>query len=115
MQSKLKDLPYWSLVMKYGTMNLYQYHLTGQADDTCHFEVFDLRGNRFIDFALQTKVRWLKNIREEQGSPDQIVLVVPMNQIGVYSFTCQHTWSRFLNNTYYLHTCSLKVKMIGLS
>ena len=65
MQSKLKDHPDWSLNTKYRTMNLYQYHLIGRADDTCHFEVTDLRGNRSFDFALQTKVRWSKNIREE--------------------------------------------------
>ena len=74
MQSKLKDHPDWSLNTKYQTMNLYQYHLTGQADDTCHFEVTDLCGNRSFDFALQTKVHWSKNIREERGSPYQIIL-----------------------------------------
>jgi len=61
MQSKLKDHPDWSLNTKYRTMNLYQQHLIGRADNTCHFEVTDLRGNRSFDFVLQTKVRWSKN------------------------------------------------------
>jgi len=56
MQSKLKDHPDWSLYTKYRTMNLYQCHLIGRADDTCHFEVTDPCGIRSFDFALQTKV-----------------------------------------------------------
>ncbi len=56
MQSKLKDHPDWSLYTKCRTMNLYQCHLIGRADDTCHFEVTDPCGIRSFDFALQTKV-----------------------------------------------------------
>ena len=75
MQRKLQRQPEWALNIKYRTMNIYQYHLIGRADDTCHFEVRDVRGHRtFSDFALQTKVRWSKNICDKRRCLDQIIL-----------------------------------------
>ncbi len=77
MQRKLQRQPEWALNIKYRTMNIYQYHLIGRANDTCHFEVRDVQGHRnFSDFALQTKVRWSKNVHDERRSPDQIILGV---------------------------------------
>jgi hypothetical protein len=38
------------------------------------FEVRDIRGHRTFNFALQTKVRWSKNVRDERRCPDQIIL-----------------------------------------
>ena len=55
-------------------MCLWQYHLIGRADDTCHFEMGDPKGHGSYDFALQTKVRWSKNVFEERGCPDQLLL-----------------------------------------
>ncbi|KAL7540543.1 hypothetical protein ACHAWF_008540 [Thalassiosira exigua] len=69
----LKKQPDWNHRVKYVTMCLWQYHLIGRADDTCHFEVDDPKGHVY-DFALQTKVRWSKNVLEERGCPDQILL-----------------------------------------
>jgi hypothetical protein len=57
MQRKLQRQPEWALNIKYQTMNIDQYHLIGRANDTCHFEVRDVRGHRtFSDFVLPTKV-----------------------------------------------------------
>ena len=75
MQRKLQRQPEWALNTKYQTMNIYQYHLIGRANDTCHFEVRDVWGHRtFSDFALQTKVWWSKNVHDEGRCPDQIIL-----------------------------------------
>ena len=58
MSSKLQNHPDWVMSIKYRTMNLYQFHLIGRADDTCHFEMRDPRGHTVYSFALQTRVRW---------------------------------------------------------
>ena len=64
----------WEHRFKYPTMNIYQYSLVGRADDTCHFQVGDLKGHATFGFALQTKVRWSKNVIDERKCPDQIFL-----------------------------------------
>ncbi len=51
--------------IKYRTMNLWQFHLIGRANDTCHFEMRDPRGHR---------IRWSKNVVDERKCPDQIIL-----------------------------------------
>ena len=58
---------------KYPTMCLWQYHLIGRSDDTVHFEVQDPKGHPEFPFALQTTVRWSKNVHEERACPDQIL------------------------------------------
>ncbi len=55
-------------------MNLWQFHLIGRADDTYYFEMQDLKGHQIYGFALQTRVRWLKNLIDERKCPDQIIL-----------------------------------------
>jgi hypothetical protein len=74
MSSKLQNHADWVMSIKYRTMNLYQFHLIGRADDTCHFEMRDPRGHTVYTFALQTRVRWSKNVRDERTCPDQIIL-----------------------------------------
>ena len=74
MQKKLQSQTDWAFKIRYRAMNIYQYHLIGRADDTCHFKVRDIRGHKTFDFALQTKVRWSKNVRDERRCPDQIIL-----------------------------------------
>ena len=64
MQRKLQRKLVWALNIKKRTMNIYQCHLIGRA-----------KGHRtFSDFALQTKVRWSKNVRSERWCLDQIIL-----------------------------------------
>ena len=65
-QRKLRSQNNWMHGMKYRTMNLWQFHLIGRANDTCHFEMRDPRGHQIYDFALQTRVRWTKNIVDER-------------------------------------------------
>ena len=61
----LKKQSDWNHQVKYPTMCLWQYHLIGRADDTYHFEVGDPKGHATFDFALQTEVRWSKNVHKE--------------------------------------------------
>ena len=51
-----------------------QYTLIGRIDDVAHFEVTDPQAHPNFDFALQTKVRWSKNVLDERKCPDQILL-----------------------------------------
>jgi Transcriptional activator of glycolytic enzymes len=60
--------------LRYATMCLWQYHLMGRADDLCHFLIDDPRGHPTYDFAIQTKVRWSKNIRSEERCHPQILM-----------------------------------------
>jgi hypothetical protein len=55
MQKKLQSQTDWAYKIRYRAMNIYQYHLIGRADDTCHFEVRNIQGHKTFDFALQTK------------------------------------------------------------
>jgi hypothetical protein len=64
----------WVHKYKYPAMTLWQYHLIGRVDDTAHFQVGDPRGHDMYDFALKTRVRWSKNVRDERVCPDQILL-----------------------------------------
>jgi hypothetical protein len=62
---------------KYTTMIKYQFHLCARIDDTAHFKMQDLCSHsnpRFSSFAIQTKVRWSKNVLDERNCPDQIFL-----------------------------------------
>ena len=57
------------------TLMRYQYHLIARCDDMGNFLIRDIRGHsdpRFSSFALQTKVFWSKNVREERDCPNQI-------------------------------------------
>jgi len=63
------------MTMKAPTMMKTQFHLIGRTDDVTNMETKHLRShNKFRDFALQTKVSWSKNVLEERGCPDQIML-----------------------------------------
>ena len=73
-QEQMRRLPDWEHKYKYPAMNLYQFHLCGRADDTCHFKLGDLKGNRVFPGLLQTKVRWSKNVIDERRCPDQIIM-----------------------------------------
>lgn len=64
----------WITSWKYSTMALWQYHLIGRIDDVVHFKISDPRSHDRFDFAVQTKVRWSKNVMEERCCPDQILL-----------------------------------------
>jgi hypothetical protein len=73
-QRKLWSQNNWTHGIKYPMMNRWQFHLIGRADDTCHFEMWDPKGHQIYDFALQTRVRWSKNVVDERKCPDQIIL-----------------------------------------
>lgn len=70
----LKEQDDWAHRFRYPTMCLWQYHLIGRADDTCHFKVSDPKGHEVYSFALQTRVRWSKNVVDYRKCPDQILL-----------------------------------------
>lgn len=62
---------------RYTTMIKYQYHLIARCDDLANFRIRDLCAHvdpRFSSFALQTRVHWSKNVRDERDCPDQIFL-----------------------------------------
>ncbi len=64
----------WEHRIKYPTMSIWQFNFIGRIDDTCHHEVSDPKGHKTFPFALQSKVRWSKNVFEEKRCPDQIIL-----------------------------------------
>ena len=64
----------WNTSWKFMTMALWQYHLIGRIDDVVHFKTDDLKSHARFEFAMQTKVRWSKNVLEERSCPDQILL-----------------------------------------
>ncbi len=55
-------------------MALWQCHLIGRIDAVVHFKTDDPKSHDCFDFAIQTKVRWSKNVMEERACPDQILL-----------------------------------------
>ena len=94
----------WTSTWKYATMALWQYHLIGRIDDVVHFRMDDLKAHTRFSFAMQTKVRWSKNVLEERRScPDQILLGATdpvfciLANLGLYleSYLCN-----FPNSTY---------------
>jgi len=50
------------------------YNMIARVDDTAEFKKEDLKPHTQFDFALQVKMCWSKNIREERESPDQILI-----------------------------------------
>lgn len=94
----------WTISWKYSTMALWQYHLIGRIDDVVHFKTEDLKGHARFSFAMQTKVRWSKNVLEERSCPDQIFLgsmdpiYCILANMGLYleSFLCTYPQSRYL-------------------
>jgi len=65
----------YDMQAKYPGMMKMQFHIIGRTDDITNLETNDLRHHdRFGDFALQTKVSWSKNVREERDCPDQLLL-----------------------------------------
>lgn len=93
----------WTSKWKYATMALWQYHLIGRIDDVVHFKTDDLKAHARFSFAMQTKVRWSKNVLEERRCPDQIILGAMdpvfciLANLGLYleSYLCN-----FPNSTY---------------
>lgn len=63
----------YSHSVKYPAMCLWQYHLVGRVDDTAHFEIQDPRSHDAYPGLLKTRVRWSKNVRDEQACPPQIL------------------------------------------
>jgi hypothetical protein len=62
---------------RYTTMVKYQYHLIARCDDLANFRLRDLHAHsdpRFSSFAIQTRVHWSKNVRDERDCPNQIFL-----------------------------------------
>jgi len=51
-----------------------QFHMIGRGDDVHHMETKSLRVHPQFKFALQTKMRWSKNVLEERDCPPQILL-----------------------------------------
>ena len=94
----------WIHRYKYPAMTLWQYHLIGRVDDTAHFEVGDPRGHDVYDFALNTRVRWSKNVMDERTCPNQILLgafddefcIFIMLSIYLESFLEQHPNPKYL-------------------
>ena len=95
----------WTSKWKYATMALWQYHLIGRIDDVVHFKTDDLKAHARFSFAMQTKVRWSKNVLEERRCPDQIILGAMdpvfciLANLGLY---LESYWCNFPNSTYLL-------------
>ena len=43
-------------------------------DDSCNFNIADLKPNPQFDFTLLCRMCWSKNVMEERDAPDQILL-----------------------------------------
>ena len=56
------------------TAATFQFHMMAQVDDTCRFDQRDLKPHPQFAFALQARMCWSKNVREERDAPDQIVM-----------------------------------------
>ena len=52
----------------------FQFHMMARIDDTCCFDPRDLKPHPQFAFALQARMCWSKNVREERDAPDQIVV-----------------------------------------
>jgi len=72
----LRAQPGFDCKHKCPSLQLWQHTLVGGLDDCAHFEVDYLRGHAQFEFALNTKVRWSKNIMEEHRCPDQVCTCV---------------------------------------
>ena len=70
----MRAQPDWTHQVKYPCMAMWQFGLIGRIDDTCHHRIRDPKGHKRFEFALQTKVRWSKNVVDERKCPDQIIL-----------------------------------------
>jgi hypothetical protein len=75
---------------KYPCMALMQYHLIGRVDDCCELKMTDPRGHRQFPFALKTKVRWSKNVRDERNCPDQILFAAADPQFCIHLALAQY-------------------------
>lgn len=65
----------FDLASRLTAMMKLQFHIIGQTDDICHVETADLSSHaRFPKIALQMKVSWSKNVRDERQCPDQLIL-----------------------------------------
>ena len=64
----------WEDRIKFVAMAVWQFNFIARIDDTCHHELFDVKGHKTFTFALQSKVRWSKNVVDERKCPDQIIL-----------------------------------------
>ena len=51
-----------------------QFHLIGRGDDIHEMETKNLKRHPQFDFALQTKLNWSKNVKDERDCPPQIML-----------------------------------------
>eukprot|EP00957_Ditylum_brightwellii_P044547 3378438-Ditylum_brightwellii.AAC.2 len=52
----------------------FQFHLIARLDDTCHVKREILKHCLQFPFAILVQICWLKNIKEEQDVPEQIIL-----------------------------------------
>ncbi len=94
----------WAHQIKYPTMSIWQFNFIGRIDDTCHHEVADPKGHKVFEFALQSRVRWSKNVFEEKKCPDQIILGAQdpnwclqlMLSIYLESYLEQHPHAKYL-------------------
>lgn len=55
-------------------MEKFQFAVIGRTDDVSNIEGRDLLFHDDFDFGLKTKVKWIKNVMEERGCPDQALL-----------------------------------------
>jgi hypothetical protein len=78
----------------------------GRADDLCHFLIDDARGHPTFDFAIQTKVRWSKNIGSEEGCHPQILMgsMDPAFCIQLRLVMYLESYLLMCPNTHYLFT-----------
>jgi hypothetical protein len=80
----------WSHNNKYAMMTIWSYHLAHRLDDSCHFHVLAPHGCHDFPFAIKTKTKWSKNVRNAQQCPDQIILgasewrMCPLIWLAVY-------------------------------
>ena len=64
----------YNYTVKYPAMALWQYHLIGNIDDVIPFGMGSPMGHPSYNFAIKTKVQWLKNVKDEADCPPQLLL-----------------------------------------
>jgi len=61
-------------LLKWGAAARTQFHMISRGDCAHHIQTNNFSQHPRFDFALQTKLNWSKNVRDERDCPFQIVL-----------------------------------------
>lgn len=74
-ESSVPGHKHFELASKMTAMLKMQFHIIGRTDDICNMKTSGLKSHeKFPDTALQMKVSWSKNVRDERQCPDQLLL-----------------------------------------